>query len=249
MLLTFERNRILFQNLHQVLRYHSTKTKKSASSQKWISRQTRDPYTKAARFQDYKSRAAFKLKELDEAYKLFKPGYTVVDLGFAPGAWSQVAVELTKPNGKVLGVDIIPANPPKGASSIQANILSKKTHVLIRNFFHDMKQHSPPPVKPYSEQDSNTISEEDTTSYIVSEMKETVTVDFSKRQELEDIPVGFSESEQFPVDIVISDMYAPVIPPSPFWNNTTNSAYHRMANTSGLIVKDHTSSIVSTNII
>ncbi|KAH3680339.1 hypothetical protein WICMUC_000406 [Wickerhamomyces mucosus] len=214
-------------------------SKKSSSSTQWLNRASKDPYTKAARFQDYKSRAAFKLKELNKNHNLFKPGYTVVDLGFAPGAWSQVAVELTKPHGRVLGVDIIPANPPKGASSIQANILSKKTHTIIRNFF--------------IETDYNKQNDDDDLgkpkSYIATELQEPVELELEENDQKsnnnthKNLPVELSEKQQFPVDIVISDMYAPVLPPERYWNNTTNSAFHRMANTSGLVIRDNVASI------
>ena len=150
----------------------------------------------------------------------------MVDLGFAPGAWTQVAVERTTPGGRVLGVDIIPANPPKGASALQATILSKKTHVIVRNFFSE-PQH--------------TGELELDQSYIASEMQETVERDLAS----DDEEIILKENEKYPVDIVMSDMYVPVEPPERFWNNTTNSAYIRMANTSGLAIKDHAASIVS----
>lgn len=206
---------------YQLIRCYS---KKSASSKKWLQRASSDHYTKAAKFAQYKSRAAFKLIQLDKQFKLLKPGFAVVDLGFAPGAWTQVAVEKTKPNGRVLGVDIIPAPPPKGASAMQANILSMRTHQMIRQFFNEIHT---------SKLDDDDVL--DKPSYIQSEMAE------SKEEEL----VETGELVQFPLDLVISDMYAPVYPPERYWNNTTNSAYDRMANTSGVAVKDHSASIVS----
>ncbi|KAL1840620.1 hypothetical protein VTJ49DRAFT_271 [Mycothermus thermophilus] len=75
-----------------------------------------DAYAREAKVQGLKSRAAFKLLELDSKYHLFRRGrgQVVVDLGFAPGSWSQVAADRTAPNGVVVGIDIIPAQPPKG---------------------------------------------------------------------------------------------------------------------------------------
>lgn len=203
-------------------------TKKSSSSSKWLQRASKDPYTKAAKFNEYKSRAAFKLVQLDNKYKLLHPGASVVDLGFAPGAWSQVAVARTKPHGIVLGVDIIPTSPPKGASSMQANILSLKTHKLIRSFFLEQKEN----------QKSNEINQNslDRKSYIETEFKD---LDFNEYKDS-----SLSINQKFPVDVVISDMYAPVPPPILPWNNLTNSAFNRMANTSGLAVRDHNASIV-----
>lgn len=217
-------NQPLLNLVFRSVRHYSSK--KSASSARYIARQKRDPFTKAAKFLNYKSRAAHKLIQIDDHFKLFKPGFSVVDLGFAPGVWTQVAVERTTPGGRVLGVDIIPANPPKGASALQANILSKKTHVIVRNFFSE-PQH--------------TGELELDQSYIASEMQETVERDLAS----DDEEIILKENEKYPVDIVMSDMYVPVEPPERFWNNTTNSAYIRMANTSGLAIKDHAASIVS----
>lgn len=84
-----------------------------------------------------KSRAAFKLLEMDAKYKIFKKGQTVVDLGYAPGSWSQVAVERTKPNGRIIGIDIIPAQPPKGVSTIQGNFLYPQVQAEVRRFLED----------------------------------------------------------------------------------------------------------------
>jgi 21S rRNA (uridine2791-2'-O)-methyltransferase len=86
--------------------------------------------------QGLKSRAAFKLLELDSKYHLFRrgKGQVVVDLGFAPGSWSQVAIDRTAPNGTVVGIDIIPAQPPKGVSAIQGNFLSAGVQGMVKQF-------------------------------------------------------------------------------------------------------------------
>ncbi|OQU94673.1 hypothetical protein CLAIMM_01003 [Cladophialophora immunda] len=97
----------------------------------------RDQFARAAKVQGLKSRAAFKLLQINERYRLFKPGMTVVDLGFAPGSWSQVAVDLTKPRGRVLGVDLLPVQPPKGVSTIQGNFLSPDIQAEIKSFLRD----------------------------------------------------------------------------------------------------------------
>jgi 21S rRNA (uridine2791-2'-O)-methyltransferase len=84
--------------------------------------------------QGLKSRAAFKLFEMDIKYGLFRrgAGQVVVDLGYAPGSWSQVAVDRTAPNGTVLGIDIIPAQPPKGVSTIQGNFLNPRVREMVK---------------------------------------------------------------------------------------------------------------------
>jgi 23S rRNA (uridine2552-2'-O)-methyltransferase len=80
------------------------------SSTRWLQRQLNDPYVTRAKTEGYRSRAAFKLLELDDKFKFLKPGHHVVDLGAAPGGWTQVAVERVKAGqsrgGKVVGIDI-----------------------------------------------------------------------------------------------------------------------------------------------
>ncbi|CAI5007247.1 AVN_HP_G0049610.mRNA.1.CDS.1 [Saccharomyces cerevisiae] len=105
---------------------------------RWLNRQLKDPYTKEAKVQNLRSRAAFKLMQIDDKYRLFSKNRTdqrILDLGYAPGAWSQVARQRSSPNSMILGVDILPCEPPHGVNSIQANILAKRTHDLIRSFF------------------------------------------------------------------------------------------------------------------
>ena len=75
---------------------HSLSPCRSASSKQWLSRQTTDRFAREAKVQGLKSRAAFKLLQINDKYRLFKPGMTVVDLGFAPGSWSQVETHLPK---------------------------------------------------------------------------------------------------------------------------------------------------------
>ncbi|GFF51977.1 hypothetical protein IFM58399_09204 [Aspergillus lentulus] len=111
--------------------------KRHSSSKRWQARQIKDHFTRAAAVQGLKSRAAFKLLQIDEKYHIFKSGQTVVDLGYAPGSWSQVAVTRTQPNGRVLGVDIIPAQPPKGVSTIQGNFLAPDIQAYVREFLRD----------------------------------------------------------------------------------------------------------------
>lgn len=88
------------------------------SSTLWLQRQLNDPYVKQAKAAGYRSRAAFKLIEIDDKYHFLKPGQKVVDLGAAPGGWTQVAVERTKSlpdNPKVVGIDILEMDSVAGA--------------------------------------------------------------------------------------------------------------------------------------
>jgi 23S rRNA (uridine2552-2'-O)-methyltransferase len=87
---------------------------RSAASQRWLERQLNDPYVAAARAQGWRSRAAFKLMELDDRYRLIGRGARVVDLGAAPGGWSQVAVR--RGAGQVVGLDLLPIEAVPGAT-------------------------------------------------------------------------------------------------------------------------------------
>jgi 23S rRNA (uridine2552-2'-O)-methyltransferase len=91
-----------------------TATGRSAASQRWLERQLNDPYVAAAKAQGWRSRAAFKLIELDDRYHLIRKGGRIVDLGAAPGGWSQVAVR--RGAGQVLGLDLLPIEPVSGAT-------------------------------------------------------------------------------------------------------------------------------------
>jgi len=119
---------------------------KSVSSSRWLNRQKKDSHTRESKLQNYRSRAAFKLMEIDDKYRIFnKNSKNIVDLGFAPGAWTQVAIDRTKSmniNAKIIGVDLIDCSPPEGASFIHGDILSKKTHNSIKDFFNTKKGES-----------------------------------------------------------------------------------------------------------
>ena len=92
---------------------------RSPSQQEWLRRQLNDPYVAAARAAGWRSRAAFKLIELDDKYGLIRPGCRVVDLGAAPGGWSQVAVK--RGAARVVGVDLLPIDEVAGATLIQGD--------------------------------------------------------------------------------------------------------------------------------
>lgn len=80
---------------------------RSKSSKRWLAEHFDDVYVKRAQKEGWRSRSAFKLQELHEKYKLIKPGMSVVDLGCAPGGWSQLAASLVGPHGRVVGLDIL----------------------------------------------------------------------------------------------------------------------------------------------
>ena len=92
---------------------------------RWLERQLNDPYVAEARARGYRSRAAFKLIELDDRLKLIKRGGRIVDLGAAPGGWTQVAVERAGPGATVVGLDISPMDPVPGAEIIHLDFLAE----------------------------------------------------------------------------------------------------------------------------
>jgi 23S rRNA (uridine2552-2'-O)-methyltransferase len=94
---------------------------KNSSSRRWLREHFSDTYVKKAQQEGYRSRAVYKLFELQERDKIFKPGMTVVDLGAAPGGWSQVLVDLVGPKGRVIAMDILPMDDIPGVDFIQAD--------------------------------------------------------------------------------------------------------------------------------
>ncbi|HYD32838.1 MAG TPA: RlmE family RNA methyltransferase [Azospirillaceae bacterium] len=103
-----------------------TAHKRSASSTRWLERQLNDPYVAEAKKRGFRSRAAFKLLQLDDKYHFLAPAKRVVDLGAAPGGWTQIAVDRTKTlegKGKVVGLDILEMDPVPGATTFQQDFL------------------------------------------------------------------------------------------------------------------------------
>ena len=94
---------------------------RSKSSSEWLRRHVNDPYVKKAQLEGYRSRSAYKLIELNEKDRLIKPNMFLLDLGSAPGGWSQVASKLIGRNGRVLATDILPMEPIKNVDFIQGD--------------------------------------------------------------------------------------------------------------------------------
>ena len=106
--------------------------RRKTSSTEWLARQLNDPYVAEAQRLGYRSRAAFKLIQLDERFRLLAPGRRVVDLGCAPGGWTQVAVERVGPRGAVVGIDLNPTDPIPGATVLQGDFTDPATAGQIR---------------------------------------------------------------------------------------------------------------------
>ena len=105
---------------------------RSNSSARWLHRQLNDPYIDKAQKAGYRSRAAFKLTELDDKFHLLKPGARVVDLGCAPGGWAQVSVERTAPNGIVVGCDLLEVPQVTGATLIVQDFLAPEAPEIVK---------------------------------------------------------------------------------------------------------------------
>ena len=95
---------------------------RKVSSTRWLERQLNDPYVRRAKAENYRSRAAYKLLELDERFGLLKGVKSVVDLGIAPGGWSQV-VRRRSPVAKVVGIDLLPTDPIEGVTILEMNFM------------------------------------------------------------------------------------------------------------------------------
>lgn len=235
----------------------TTRQASSSSSTRWKSRQSRDTFAKEAKTAGLKSRAAFKLLEINDKYRIFKRGDTVVDLGYAPGSWSQVAISKTQPGGRVVGIDVIPAQPPKGVSTIQGNFLSPEIREEVRNFVQD-------PARGRARstgQLSRTWDDEDGLTEDELELESRGVLGRERLQDEETAtPVmvddeggekaGFTQKELDRVEgrvvnVVLSDMSEPWPLTTSRWIKSVSNPFHRMMNTSGMAFRDHAGSMVS----
>jgi len=113
-----------------VKRVRTAKGRKPSST-RWLERQLNDPYVQRAKAENYRSRAAFKLLELDERFGLLKGAKAVVDLGIAPGGWSQV-VRRRVPQSKVVGIDLLPTDPIEGVAILQMDFMDEAAPERLR---------------------------------------------------------------------------------------------------------------------
>jgi len=97
--------------------------RRTASSRAWLERQIRDPYVLRARREGLRSRAAYKLTEIDDKFRLLRPGARVVDLGAAPGGWSEVAARRVGASGRVVAIDVLDMKPIAGVEFVKLDFL------------------------------------------------------------------------------------------------------------------------------
>jgi 23S rRNA (uridine2552-2'-O)-methyltransferase len=113
---------------------------RSKSSHQWLQEHVNDPYVKQAQRDGYRSRASYKLIQLHEKDKLIRPGMLVVDLGSAPGGWSQVAGRLVGENGRVVATDILPMDPLKNVEFVQGDFTEE---VVLNEVLRLLGGHKP----------------------------------------------------------------------------------------------------------
>lgn len=109
-----------------------TAKRRSTSSARWLSRQLNDPYVRKAKAEGYRSRAAYKLAELDERFGLLKGVTRAVDLGIAPGGWSQI-LRQRSPGAKVVGIDLLPTEPIEGVTILQMDFMADEAPQALQN--------------------------------------------------------------------------------------------------------------------
>lgn len=107
--------------------------KKSHSSRQWLRRHVNDPYVQRSKREGYRSRSAYKLAEIDERDRLLEPGQVVVDLGAAPGGWSQYAVKRLGKGGSLVAIDLLPMEPISGVTFIEGDFTTKKGLEQVRS--------------------------------------------------------------------------------------------------------------------
>jgi len=110
--------------------------KKNKISKNWLSKQRRDIYVRKSKLEGYRSRAIYKLKEIDDKFKIIKNGIKVVDLGSAPGSWSQYLAEKSK-NSKIVSIDLKKVDKIDKVHHLIGDFLDEKNQILISNFFGD----------------------------------------------------------------------------------------------------------------
>ena len=148
-----------------------TAKKRTVSSARWLQRQLNDPYVKQAKAAGYRSRAAYKLAELDERFGLLKGAKRVVDLGIAPGGWSQVVREKA-PAAKIVGIDLLPTDPIEGVTIFQMDFMADEAPAALEGALDG------PPDLVLSDMAANTVGHKQTDHLRTMGLVETA-VDFA----------------------------------------------------------------------
>ena len=107
--------------------------KKNKISKNWINKQRRDPYVRQSKIEGYRARSAYKIKEIDEKFKIFKGGMSVIDIGAAPGSWSQYVTKIVK-NGKIISIDLKQMENINNTIQIKGDFTSEDTQNQIKDY-------------------------------------------------------------------------------------------------------------------
>ena len=107
--------------------------KKNKISKNWVNKQRRDTYVRQSKVDGYRARSAYKLIEIDEKFKIFKGGLTVIDIGAAPGSWSQYASKVVR-NGKIISIDLKEMEPIDNTIQIKGDFTENETQQKIKEF-------------------------------------------------------------------------------------------------------------------
>ncbi|GGY91245.1 RlmE family RNA methyltransferase [Novosphingobium colocasiae] len=145
--------------------------KRTSSSARWLTRQLNDPYVRQAKAEGYRSRAAFKLIELDEKFDILKGVTRAVDLGIAPGGWSQV-LRLKCPKAKVVGIDLLPTDPIEGVTIFEMDFMADEAPAALEGALDG------PPDLVLSDMAANTVGHKQTDHLRTMGLVETA-VDFA----------------------------------------------------------------------
>ncbi|TGO38680.1 hypothetical protein BHYA_0070g00230 [Botrytis hyacinthi] len=226
----------LGRNVHTHVHVHVRNASSSSSSTRWKSRQGKDSWAREAKVQGLRSRAAFKLLEVCMV----------------------VAYERTKPHGRILGIDIIPAQPPQGVSTIQGNFLSRRVQKSVKNFLLDPERGRPRRPLFISPDD---VENDDDSAPLDIAASEPSYIDLERHMddneggEIHPSRSAPSQSQshepsQEPerdttkmVHVVLSDMCAPWEQTTGFWKRSLSDPYNRMMNTTGIKFSDHAGSM------
>ncbi|MEC7370285.1 MAG: RlmE family RNA methyltransferase [Pseudomonadota bacterium] len=106
--------------------------KRSKTSQRWLKQHEQDPYVKKARVEGYRSRASYKLMEINDRLNLFRPGQIIVDLGAAPGGWSQVAERCARPAGRIIALDLLEMEAIPGVEVIRGDFTTDDVYAGLQ---------------------------------------------------------------------------------------------------------------------
>ena len=109
--------------------------KKNKISKNWVNKQRRDTYVKQSKVDGYRARSAYKLIEIDEKFKIFKGGLSIIDIGAAPGSWSQYASKIVK-NGRLISIDLKKMDPIVNCVQIQGDFTKNETQVEIKKILN-----------------------------------------------------------------------------------------------------------------